>query len=137
MVKQDRSLLTYILLTIITCGIYGIYFIYALANDMNVVCNGDGEKTSGLGAYILLTIVTCGIYAYYWQYKLANRQQANAPRYGFSIQQNGTTVLMWQLVGLLLCGIGPFIALNIIIKNMNALAAAYNARLTRNAYGAR
>lgn len=130
-VKADRSLLVYILLSIITCGIYGFWFVYSIAADTNRMCKDDGEKTGGLVAYILLSFLTCGLYNLYWMYKLANRLAANAPRYGLYFQENGTSVLLWYLVGLLLCGLGPLVAMYIIIKNTNALAAAYNARLAR------
>lgn len=126
-IKEDRSLLMYILLTIVTCGIYSYYFIYKLAEDTNTVCNGDGKSTAGLIQFILLSIVTCGIYTWIWYYNLGNRLAENAPRYGLNFQENGTTVLLWMLFGSLLCGIGAFVAWNIIIKNMNALAHAYNA----------
>ncbi|MCM1153719.1 MAG: DUF4234 domain-containing protein [Roseburia sp.] len=76
--------------------------------------------------YILLCIVTCGIYNWIWYYGVGNRLAVNAPRYGMNFQENGTTILLWKLIGLLLCGIGPFIALHIVIKNTNALCAAYN-----------
>ena len=128
MVKNNRSLLTYILLSIVTCGIYSWIFLYELARDVNVVCAGDGEETAGLLKLILLTIVTCGIYAYIWYYKLGNRLANNAQRYGLSFQENGTTILVWMIFGSLLCGIGPFIAMNIIIKNTNALATGYLAK---------
>lgn len=124
--KTDRSLLTYILLTIVTCGIYGWYFLYCLARDINVACDGDGKNTAGLVKLILLTIVTCGIYSWIWHYSLGNRLAENAPRYGLNFQENGTTVLMWMLFGSLLCGIGPFIAMNILIKNANMICGAYN-----------
>ena len=113
-IKTDRSLAMYILLGVCTCGIYVFYFIYSLARDLNQMCEGDGEKTPGLAAYIGLCIITCGIYGLWWMYKIGNRLQANAPRYG-------------------LCFIGPFIAMNILIKNTNALAGAYNNRLYNNA----
>lgn len=130
-VNASRSLLTWIVLTFLTCGIYSWYFIYTLANDMNRICQGDNEETPGLLVFILLSIVTCGFYSYWWYYKIGNRMQANAPRYGLMFQENGTTILLWMIVGLLLCGLGPFVAMYIIIKNSNALAAAYNARLVR------
>ena len=126
-IQTNRSLIAYILLSIITCGIYGYYFIYSIARDVNTMCRDDGEKTGGLLAFILLSFVTCGFYGLYWEYKLGNRLAANAPRYGITFQENGTSVLLWYLVGSLLCGIGPFIAMPILIKNTNALAAAYNA----------
>ena len=42
--KEDRSLVTYILLSLVTCGIYGYYFIYKLAEEVNIACEGDGEQ---------------------------------------------------------------------------------------------
>lgn len=124
--KADRSLVAYILLNLITCGIYGWYFLYALARDVNVVCAGDGKSTAGLLKLILLSFITCGIYSFFWYYNLGNRLSANAPRYGLNFQENGTTVLLWLVLGSMLCGIGPFIAMHIIIKNTNALCGAYN-----------
>ena len=127
-VKTDWSLLMYILLSIVTCGIYSFYFIYKLAQDVNQMCAEDGDTVGGLGAYILLSIVTCGIYSWYWLYKIQNRMNANAPRYGAMIPENGTTVLLWSVVGTLLCGIGSFIGMHIILKSANKLGRAYNAR---------
>ena len=125
-IQTDRSIVMYILLTIVTCGIYGYYFIYKLAQDVNEMCREDGQKTGGLVAFILLSYVTCGLYAYYWYYQLANRLQLNAPRYGIVVMESGTTILLWCLIGLLVCGIGPFVAMHFIIKNTNAMAVAYN-----------
>lgn len=124
--KADRSLVAYILLSLITCGIYSWYFIYALARDVNAVCAGDGKSTAGLVKLILLSMITCGFYSFYWYYALGNRLAENAPRYGLNFQENGTTVLLWYVVGSLACGIGPFVGMHIIIKNTNALCGAYN-----------
>ena len=124
--KTDRSLAIYILLSICTCGIYSYYFLYSMARDANTICAGDGDKTGGLIAFILLNFITCGIYAIYWEYRLGNRLAENAPRYGLMFQENGTSVLLWHLFGALLCFIGPFIAMNILIKNMNRLSIVYN-----------
>ena len=70
MIEERRSLGMYILLTLVTCGIYSFYFYYKFAQDMNTVCDGDGEHTAGLGYYILFSFLTCGIYAFYWYYKV-------------------------------------------------------------------
>lgn len=124
--KDDRGIVSFILLDLITCGIYGLYFVYKMAEELNIACDGDGEQTPGLLPFILLSIVTCGFYAYYWYYKVGNRLSANAARYGLSFQENGTTVLLWCVVGLVLCGIGPWIGMYILIKNSNQICAAYN-----------
>ena len=57
MVRNDRNLVKYIILTIITCGIYHWVFMYYLAEDMNVVCDGDEHRTPGLWTFLLLSIV--------------------------------------------------------------------------------
>ena len=124
--KADRSLVAYILLTIVTCGIYSWYFIYCLARDVNAACAGDGKQTAGLVKLLLLSFITCGIYGFYWYYSLGNRLAANAPRYGLNFQENGTTVLLWMTLGSLMCGVGAFIGLHILIKNTNAICGAYN-----------
>ncbi|MGD9560315.1 MAG: DUF4234 domain-containing protein, partial [Oscillospiraceae bacterium] len=109
------------------CGIYNLYFWYKYAEDKNTTCQGDGEETTNYIIAWLLGIVTCSIYIWYWYYKLGNRLQRNAPRYNLAFQENGTTVILWMLVGSLLCGIGMFVAYHILIKNMNAIGNSYNA----------
>lgn len=125
-IKTDRSLLMYILLTLVTCGIYSWIFLHEWAKDINTMCDGDGETTAGLLKLVLLTLVTCGIYSLYWYYSIGNRLSNNARRYGLSFQENGTTVLLWYIFGALICFIGPFVALHILIKNTNSMAMAYN-----------
>ena len=58
MVKQ-RSVGLCIVLSVITCGIYGLYWLVCLNNDANTVTGKPG--TDG-GMVLLLTIVTCGLY---------------------------------------------------------------------------
>ncbi len=126
--KEDRGLLSTILLSIITCGIYGYYFIYSVAQDVNTACLDDGEKTPGLFAYIVLSFITLGIYSWYWEYKLGNRLCSNANKYGFQVQENGTTILLWNIFGSLICGIGRIVSLSIIIKNTNLICHHYNLK---------
>lgn len=126
MIREDRSLGILILLSFVTCGIYSLYFYHQLAKDMNVVCQGDGDNTRGIGMYILFNILTCGIYSYIWFYQVGRRQQDNAGRYGLNIHEGGSAVVLWMIFGAFII-VGPFIAVNIIIKNMNALARAYNS----------
>ena len=126
--KTERSLILYILLSIATFGLYGYYFIYSIAKDVNVVCKDDGEHTQGLIIYMLLSFLTLGIYSLYWEYKLGNRIQKNATKYDIIIVENGSSILLWRIFGLLICGIGTFIGTHILIKNTNAICSAYNKK---------
>jgi hypothetical protein len=124
---SKRSLVLVIIFSAITFGIYGLYFIHKLAKDMNTICEGDGKKTRGLLFVLFIGMITFGIYDLVWFFALGDRMQDNGPRYGLTIKESGTTILLWDILGSLIV-IGPFIALHIIIKNINALGGAYNAK---------
>ncbi len=124
--KTDRSLVLYILLGILTCGIYQLYVFYTIMRDVNVACDGDGRHTPGLLEFILFGILTCGIYDLYWFYSVGNRLANNAPRYGLHFQENGTTLLLWMLIGSLLCFIGSYVGIYFLLNNVNAICSAYN-----------
>lgn len=66
-----RSIPLCIIFSLITCGIYGIYWMIKLNDEVNIV-SGEPYATSG-GIVFLLTIITCGIYGLYWLYKMGER----------------------------------------------------------------
>jgi len=125
---KKRGLGSFVFLGIITGGIYMHWRIYRLAKDVNAICEGDGKKTAGLIKLILLSGITFGIYFEIWLYMLGDRLWSNARKYDLEIKESGGTVLLWSLPGVLLFGIGPFIAWHILFKNTNELADAYNKR---------
>ena len=63
-----RDIAMCIILSIVTCGIYSLYWYYMLNEDTAAV-SGEPKFVEG-GVLILLTIVTCGIYGIYWCYKI-------------------------------------------------------------------
>ena len=69
---QKRDLVKAIILTIVTCGIYGLIWFINLTNDMNKA-SGRTSDTSG-GTAFILSLVTCGIYMYYWAYKMGEKR---------------------------------------------------------------
>ena len=68
---QQRNIVTCIILSIVTCGIYGIYWFIMLNDEVNTL-NQDLNGTSG-GMAFLFSIITCGIYSYYWLYKMGDK----------------------------------------------------------------
>lgn len=64
---QKKSIALYILLSIVTCGVFGWYWMYTLTEDINKI-TGNKDDFSG-GIAVLLNIVTCGIFGIYWAYK--------------------------------------------------------------------
>lgn len=67
----QRSILLAIILSIVTCGIYGLYWLYCLVNDLNTA-SGEVDDTGGV-LVILLGIITCNIYMLYWYYKAGGK----------------------------------------------------------------
>ena len=62
-----RSIVTVIILSLVTCGIYTIYWTYVSAQELN-----NKESENPLTNYIiaiLLSVITCGIYGIYWWFK--------------------------------------------------------------------
>ena len=68
---KNRNIALCVVLSIITCGIYGIYWLVCLVDDLNVASGRTGD-TSG-GVVFLLSLVTCGIYGIYWMYKAGEK----------------------------------------------------------------
>ena len=66
-----RSIPVCVILSIVTCGIYGIYWLIKLNDEINILANDPGATSGGI--VFLLSIVTCGIYLFYWLYKMGEK----------------------------------------------------------------
>lgn len=67
---KKRNVVLCILFSIITVGIYGIYWYVCLTNDTNKLSK---YKTAGGVAAIFFTIITVGIYGFYWYFMLGKK----------------------------------------------------------------
>lgn len=71
---KSRSIPMCIIFSIITCGIYGIYWFICLTNDANDLSSRQDETSGGVA--FLLTLITCNIYGIYWAYKMGEKLDA-------------------------------------------------------------
>lgn len=60
--EYRRSVLMDMLLTLVTCGIYGLYWQYRLMKGLNALL---GEQKHNFLKWLLLTTITCGIWHIY------------------------------------------------------------------------
>ena len=95
---QKRSIGLAIVLSLITCGIYGIYWFVVLTNDVKTAAD-DKELSSG-GVAFLLTLVTCGIYGVYWAYKMGELIKKAQEKRNVPVSDNAILYLILQLLGL-------------------------------------
>ena len=75
---RERSIPLALVITILTFGIYGLYWIYKLHQEANLLYDRRGEMHPGL--VVLLCIITFGIYQVYWAYTQGEKfkEEANA-----------------------------------------------------------
>lgn len=94
----NRSVGMCILLSIVTCGIYGAYWFICLTNDSNSL--SDQNKTASGGMAFLLSILTCGIYLFYWNFQLGKKMHEAGTKYGVQISDNSVLYLLLSVFGL-------------------------------------
>ena len=94
---KERNIVVAIILSIVTCGIYGIIWFITLTDDTNTLAGSDG--TTGAIAF-LLTLVTCGIYGFYWAYKLGEKIDKIKTDNGEAAGNNAILFLVLQIFGL-------------------------------------
>lgn len=70
-IAKHRNIVACILLSAFTCGIYYLYWIYKLNEELNEL-TGQDQYTKSVFV-IILTIFTCGIYGWYWSFKMGRR----------------------------------------------------------------
>ena len=94
---KERNIAVSILLSILTCGIYGIYWFITLTDD-TAKANDDPDFT-GVKAFIF-TLLTCGIYGIYWNYKIGKEIYGANEKAGISSNDNSVLYLILSIFGL-------------------------------------
>lgn len=100
-----RNLATCIILSIVTCGIYSLYWFIVITDDAKNASN-DVSGASG-GTALLLSIVTCGIYGIYWAYKQGER--IDNARYMRGIPGGGNSNILFLVLQIFNLGIVNYI----------------------------
>ncbi len=96
---ERKDIAIAIILSIVTCGIYGIVWLVNIINDINTVASDDKSDQSA-GLVILLIIVTCGIYGFVYFYQAGARLHNAGKKYGLEIADNSVVYLLLTLFGL-------------------------------------
>lgn len=91
-----RNIAVCIILTMVTCGFYSLYWFVCLTNDTNTMA--DEYDTFG-GTALLLTIVTCGIYGFFWAYKRGEKIDTAKVKRGLPAGNGGVLYLLLYFFG--------------------------------------
>ena len=93
----ERNIVTNVIFTILTCGIYGIYWFICLTDDANIV--SEENDTSG-GMAFVLSLITCNIYGIYWAYRMGQKIHEAGQKRNIAVGDNAILYLILQFVGL-------------------------------------
>lgn len=92
----QRSITLGIIFTLITCGIYGIYWFIVLTNDVGRLSQ-DPSFTGG--KHFLLTLITCGIWSLVWAYQIGKHVAEAQRMRGYPVNDNSAIYLILGLFG--------------------------------------
>ena len=125
--KTNKGLVKYILLSLITFGIYPLVIMSSISSDINLIASRyDGKKTMH---YCLLFFVfswlTFGIAPIVWIHRLSNRIGNELSRRGIDYKFGAGTFWGWGVLGSFIV-VGPFIYYHKLFKSMNLLCENYN-----------
>jgi len=125
--KTNKGLLKYILLSIITFGIYGLVVMSAMSNDVNIVASRyDGRKTMHYCLlFFIISPLTLGIATFVWYHRISNRIGNELRRRSINSNFSSADYWLWGIIGSIIV-IGPFIYMHNLFKACNQMCAHYN-----------
>lgn len=94
----ERNIAVAIILSIVTCGIYAIYWFIVLTDDAKRHSE-DTNMLSG-GISFLLALITCGIYGFYWAYRMGQIIAVAQEKNGVTVRDNSILYLILQIFNL-------------------------------------
>lgn len=97
-----------IIFSIITCGLYNIYWNYRQMQAMNALL---GRPEYDFMKWLLLSIVSCGLYHVYYEYKMGSDLQT------WLVQNNRVVNPNLAIVGLILSIFGLTVIADAIYQN--------------------
>jgi len=124
--KTNRSLIKFILFSLITFGIYPLVLMCILSSDINTIASRhDGRRTMHFLLVCLLTFVTCGIAMLVWYHRFSARIGLELQRRAIPYAFGAGSFWGWDVLGSFIL-IGPFVYTHKLLRAMNLLSAHYN-----------
>ena len=124
----NRRMWKLMLFTLLTFGIYPIFFFMGLPYDLDKVNPPrEREKTMSFLAAWILSLFTLKIVMLIWHYHIADRTEEALTRRGIAYEFGAGDFWLWYFLGSFFL-IGPFIYFHKLCKAMNLLCADYNEK---------
>ena len=112
---KEKSIALNVVLTFVTCGLYGLYWLYTIAKDLNDLCASQHqEKGPDPFLVVILSIVTCGIYHIYYMWK-AGKMVSSLTKNGQHLSDDSVILMVLAILQLSL------VSYCILQSNINGL----------------
>ena len=128
--QTNRSMWKLMFLSIVTLGIYSIFFFIPFSFDIDKVSpKDDHSKTMNFVFAYILSLFTFSIVLDFWHYEIAGRiEEALSNRninYNFQTKDFFFCIVLGSLIL-----VGPFVYFHRLCKAMNLLCEDYNENLS-------
>ncbi|MCR5445535.1 MAG: DUF4234 domain-containing protein [Bacteroidales bacterium] len=127
--RTNRSMWKFVLLSLVTLGIYSIVCLSHVSTEINKVAGPyDQKKTMHYClVFFIFSWLTLGIFPLIWWSMLCSRMGKELTRRGIDYKFGAGTYWGWGFFGTLIV-VGPFVFYHKFFKAMNQLNADYNER---------
>ncbi len=126
--KTNRSLVKVIFLSLITCGIYELWFWSTVGEDLNILVPTGKRTMHFLLISLIFSYLTLGIAPLVWMHRISNKAGDACRMRGINYDFGAGTFWLWGVLGSLIV-VGPFIYLHKLCTAMNLACNSYNASL--------
>lgn len=96
-IVPNRSIPMAIILSLVTCGVYSLYWFVVMTDEANSVSD---ETATGGALSLVLSLVTCGVYVIYWNYQMGKKLYEAGLKKNIAISDNSVLYLILSLFGL-------------------------------------
>jgi hypothetical protein len=117
-IVQERAPLTTLLLSLVTCGIYGLYWQFKTSDELRAATGDDSINPL---LELLLTLVTVGIWGVYVMYRNAQKIHRVLASRDPSRNDPSQTILILAIAGYFVL-VTQLMALWLLQEEMNQLA---------------
>lgn len=127
MLSTNRGCIKFIVLSIITFGIYGIVVFSKMSQEINIIASAHDDRHTMhyCWIYFIFSWLTLGIAPLVWYTNISSRIGNEARRRGMATEFCGGSFWGWNILGSIII-VGPFIYLHKLFKTMNYINADFN-----------
>ncbi|MBQ8416920.1 MAG: DUF4234 domain-containing protein [Clostridia bacterium] len=128
--QTNRSMWKLMFLSIVTLGIYSIFFFIPFSFDIDKVSpKDDHSKTMNFVFAYILSLFTFSIVLDFWHYEIAGRIEEALSNRNINYNFQTKDFWCWLVLGSLIL-VGPFVYFHRLCKAMNLLCEDYNQNLS-------